>query len=255
MRTTHLATIASFALALVACGGGQATVKHELANATPGVGLAALRLPDAASKLASDAVYAAPTMLEVKLVAVYLSEDIDAQQNNVGANAMIYLNPECAGDISSCGVDPSMPHVVQTFFDFAAPSDEVNAAINAQGNAISVGTFRYARMEFCKYGTGGTENLRWQTSAMPAPAEDVYPGCGTTSAPFDVPLVLAAGDSVAVTLSYDLSTAAMIGSPGVGDKDVVDTAGNAHVFQYCHDDSGVRSCLQIPDFNPSPSPL
>src|SRR4051794_31895323 len=72
---------------------GSASARLELANntATP---------PAHAAALLADG-----TSLRLKLIAAYLAEDIDPlTQNNLGPSAMIWLNPECNGDISNCNV-------------------------------------------------------------------------------------------------------------------------------------------------------
>ena len=44
---------------------------------------------------------------------------------------MIYLNPQCEGDISGCDL-ANADHVVTDYFDFSLPSEEVNAKLNSQ---------------------------------------------------------------------------------------------------------------------------
>ena len=77
--------------------------------------------------------------------------------------------------------------------------------------------------------------------------------CGRTSAAFDPPLVLAAGDSVAVTLGYDLATSIVAGAPGQGYTIQGATIDGApHYFRACEDiDADHRVCMDYPDFVPS----
>jgi hypothetical protein len=186
---------------------------------------------------------------------VYLAEDVDpVTQNNVGQTAMIYLNPECHGDIEHCGPAATFAHQVTTFFDFAQGSAAVNAALNAQANSIPATTYRFARMEFCKYGPGADPNLVWQAPGMSAPATGFFNSCGVTSKPFAAPLVLKDGDSVRVELAYDLSQAAVTGAAQPQPDVLVDGLGASHPFMYCADEAGQRTCLQVPDFVPGVAP-
>ena len=253
MRPTLTLILAGLLLAATACGQGSATATLKLRNATgapAGVGrLVASMIPGTMAP--GDAVSLAPTRLELKLVAVYLAEDVDPQtQNNIGQTAMIYLNPECHGDINTCGPASTSGRPITSFFDFAQGSAAVNAALNAQANQIEPATYRYARMEFCKYGPGTEPNLVWQAPGMSAPATGLFNTCGVTSKPFATPLTLKDGDSVMVELSYDLSQAAMTGSASGDPAVLVDASGTPHYFMYCADEAGTRTCLQVPDFVP-----
>lgn len=253
MRTILTTGLTSLLLLATGCSQGRATASLAMRNAT-GSGTAS-RLAAAAgpsAPMAGDATFVAFSRLDLKLVAVYLAEDVDPQtQDNIGQTAMIYLNPECAGDISGCGPASTYAHQVTTFFDFAQPSAAVNAALNAQQNAIEPATYRYARMEFCKYGPGEEPNLRWQVPGMSAPATGLFNTCGVTSQPFATPLTLKDGDTVVVELAYDLSQAAMVGTAGGSPATLVDAAGVPHFFMTCVEEAGHRACLQVPEFVPA----
>jgi hypothetical protein len=260
MSTHRTLVLAALLVAATACGRGSATASLQLRNATGGPGLKRMTpLAQLAGNAAAsgffDATWEAPSVLELKLVAVYLSEDVDpVTQDNVGQTAMIYLNPQCQGDISNCGPADTFAHQVTTFFDFAQGSDAVNAALNAQANAIAPATYRYARMEFCKYGPGADPNLIWQATGLSAPATGQFNACGITSQPFATPLTLKAGDSVRVELAYDLSQAAMTGTAPPDPSTLYDAGGVAHNFMYCADEGTQRTCLQVPDFVPGVVP-
>jgi hypothetical protein len=206
------------------CGGlgGSSGVTLRFANQRPatagpgfgaGLGLARQALNERA-----------PTVYGAKLLAVYLAEDVDpATQNNLGATEMIYLNPACQGDISHCELSEGVneqdglpfTHLVTEYFDFAADSATVNAAISAQQLQVAAGTYRYARMEFCKRNLGNAYTMQWAADGA-APTQVVSNQCGVTSAVFDPPLTIAAGDAVAVTLSYDLAGTVSDLAPGQG---------------------------------------
>lgn len=186
-----------------------------------------------------------PTVFEMKLIAVYLAEDVEAStQNNRGQTAMIYENPTCADDIMHCSVtegtaEDGQPftHVIRDFFNFAADSSVVNAALNAQAREIPEGTYRYARMEFCKYGAGTEPNIRWAAPGVPLRGFTANQ-CGVTSAVMDPPLQVTSGQSLEVTLSYDLSTTVTERTMAVG-------------FDCARTDSGSYVCFDLPQFTPS----
>src|SRR5262249_36968358 len=175
----------------------------------------------------------------------------------------IWLNPQCNGDISGCNVDgftqPQGPRITD-YFDLARPSAEVNAELNSQGASVSPGTYRYARVELCKsYGserTATVTTMMWAGPGMTSEQPFTSGDCGRTSLPFDPPLELAAGDSVEVTLGYDLAAAIVAGQPALGRTCSLaghnDPAGSPHCFRACVDvDAGSRVCMDFPDFVPS----
>jgi hypothetical protein len=228
---------ALFALALAAAGCGSATVKLQLDNQTRATAL--VGGPDRTFRM--------------KLVAVYVAEDVDPEtQDNVGKTSMVWLNPECHDDIGRCvpsGVPGDGPRVTR-FFDFSLPTDEVNAALNAQGNEIEPGTYRYARIEFCKYGPPGEANLAWSGPGMTEERSLIVGDCGRTSAAFDPPLELAAGDTFTVTLGYDLSESIVVGAPSPGST--VGLLGASRWYRDCADlDGSTRVCMDFPDFTPA----
>ena len=252
MRALAVAAVPALLLVTTACGGS-ATASLKMRNDTAIARLGALQ--DAAtSGGAGDAAYVTPAVLGIKLVAVYIAEDVDpVTQNNRGNTAMIWLNDECANDIEHCGPASTMAHVITTFFDFAQGTAAVNAALNGQGRKVDPGTYRYARVEFCKYGPGDQPNVQWQAGTMSAARGLTWGTCAVTSQPFASPLQLQDGDSVEVTLAYDLAKVAMEGTPpaGSGPGQLVDGAGATHWFSDCIDHDAVRTCIDWPVFAPS----
>jgi hypothetical protein len=189
----------------------------------------------------------APTTFGMKLLAVYLAEDVDpTTQNNIGRTQLIYLNPVCDEDIGHCEISPGTnpqdgqpyTHLVTDFFDFAGSSAEVNAAIGAQQRPIEVTTYRYTRMEFCKGNEGHATNVRWAADGAAA-NEFVYGGCGVTSAVMEPALTVTANDQVTVTLSYDLATS-------VRDEGQRPSPGNSGPI-----DCRNGACFALPSFTPS----
>lgn len=241
----------SLALLLLAGCTGSASAKLELANRT-----------GAASKPGAQALLADGTSLRLKVIAVYLAEDVDpVTQHNVGQTAMIWVNPECRGDISGCNVEgfvePAGGPRVTTFFDLARPTAEVNAELNSQPAEVMPGVYRYARVELCKGLNGESQasapTMMWKGAGMPAELPFVSGDCGRTSLPFDPPLELVDGDAVAVELGYDLAQAVVVGAPGdVSGCTSNSIAGDPRCFRACVAVSpGVRACLDFPELTPS----
>lgn len=221
---------------LVSCssesGSGGTQVKTEFKNNTGG---SSAKLSTRSLAANEDA-----TTFQVKLISVYLAEDIDSMTfNNVGQTSMIFLNNDCQDDIMHCDISAGvaedsapMDKIISSYFDFALPTEQVNAALNAQNRAVTPGTYKYARIEFCKYNTGMVDNVKWGSASV-TPAEEYRAGaCTANSAVFDPPLTIADGDTVTVTLSYNL-TGVVESSTALGDN-------CANGF-----------CLNLPTFTPS----
>jgi len=211
---------------------------------------------------------AGDTVLRLKLIAAYLAEDVDpVTMNNVGATEMIWLNPQCQGDISGCNVsgfaEPAGGPRITDYFDLARPTAEVNAELNSQAAVITPGSYRYARIEMCKaYGAAtvpADPTLMWRGPGMTAEQPFASGDCGRSSLAFDPPLELAEADSVIVTLGYDLDAAIVAGAPAQGSYGIagaVDAGGGPHFFRACNDvDADHRVCMDFPDFAPSAQKL
>ena len=186
---------------------------------------------------------AAPSVLGIKLIAVYVAEDIDpATGNNIGQTSAFYFNPECNEDIRGCDVYGSAPNIVTSYFDLARPSDAVNAELNAQARGIAPATYRYARMEFSKDGGGqgplDTPNVKYQGGSMTSPVEFIWGTGGTHTALMTEPITVFNGDSVTVTLDYDISMA------------FHDNPDPGFFFDHC---DASNNCLTMPTFTPRPS--
>jgi hypothetical protein len=229
------------AMSLAACAGATATL--DLDNQTAA---------------ARSSVLADGTALRLKLVAVYLAEDVDpVTMDNVGRTAMIWLNPQCEDDIGACnvaGTSGSGPRITD-YFDLARPSAEISADLHAQQLPIDPGAYRYARVEMCK-GTPGegppsVPTLMWRGPGMPDEQPFSSNDCGRTSQPFAAPLEVAAGDAVEVSLGYDLADAIVTGAPST-----CGIAGDPRCFRACADTApGQRSCMDFPDFAPTAQKL
>ncbi|MEO8549954.1 MAG: hypothetical protein ABI678_08265 [Kofleriaceae bacterium] len=240
-------------LVVAGCSGG-ASVHLQLSNDT-----ATARTTAAAT---------GDSVLKLKLIAAYLTEDVDpVTMNNVGATEMIWLNPQCAADIGGCNVsgfaEPAGGPRVTDYFDLARPSAEVNAQLNSQGLAISPGSYKYARVEMCKALAGETAptepTLMWRGPGMTAEQPFTSGDCGRTSLAFDPPVELLAGDAVMITLGYDLDAAIVAGAPapgGFGIAGAIDDGGGPHAFRACSDlDADHRVCMDFPELAPSAAKL
>jgi hypothetical protein len=206
---------------------------------------AALAVARSGGSSAAVAVPATPLSFQMKLIAAYLSEDVDAgSQNNTGRTPMIYLNPECREDIEHCDISagPSpdgspVTHIPQSYFEFALPSAQVNAALNAQAREVATGTYRYVRVEFCKFNSGGANNVKWATGDV-GPIEFSEPGCVVTM-PITPPISIGSEETVTITLSYDLAGSAQVGDTATGTS--------------CAGTGSTRTCFTTPRFVPSAS--
>lgn len=183
----------------------------------------------------------------MKLASIYLVEDVDpTTQNNVGQGANLWVSPHCTS-ADDCD-----------FFEFARPTAELNADLNSQALDVMPGTYRYMRLEFCYHGEAPTQpNVSWTGPGMTSPQGFIGGGCGITSKEFAPPLVLEPGDTVSVSLGYDLtnsvSTGAVTDSPGQNALTAPD--GHGIGFNDCAIDDAMtaKDCFNVPVFTPSVS--
>jgi hypothetical protein len=146
-----------------------------------------------------------PSVVEWKLIALYLAQDIDnATSNNIGETQMLWLNDDCKDDISSCNADN-----VNTWFDFAAGLTEVNSKLNDQKRSVKPGTYKYVRMEFCK-NSATKPNFKYQAGNMTEPFEFVNGVCGETSQEANPPLSIQRGQQVQVIVDYSLEGSVLV---------------------------------------------
>lgn len=229
-------------LAITACGSKNNN-RRPTASATLQFAKTETPVPTKVTKKVGATMYQAPAdHFEMKLIAAYISENIDQNQNNVGQTSMFYLNPECGDDIMHCDVDPTAngglaedgnpwTHIVNSFFDFSN-LDTVNQMLNLQGRPVEVATYRYVRLEFCKYApSAGHENIKWGIGNVTG--SFAQSACNVT-AEINPPIEVQEGNQVTVTLSYTLDGAIYLSASG--DKNC---SGNV--------------CFQLPKFTPSAS--
>ena len=234
-------------------------------------GSASARLEMANQSVTGSNVLADGTSLRLRMIAAYLAADVDPMtMNNIGDTAMIWINPECSGDISGCNISgftqPAGGPRVTQYFDLSRPTAEVNADLDSQDNPVPPGTYRYARVELCKAyppDTVPTEpTMFWAGPGMASEQPFTSGDCGRTSLAFDPPLVLADGDAVTVRLGYDLARSIVSGPPhpdsphcslAVAGYDNPD--GTPHCFRTCAATDAGLACMDFPDFAPTAARL
>jgi hypothetical protein len=236
-----LTGVASLAVGGAGCGGADVKVAfdHEIASASAGQ---ALTVEDGTT----------PTVFGMKLVTMYVVEDVSADFNSVGEVGRIWMNPACDPDGYRCSIAPAAgDNQIKDYFDLALPSAEVNARLNAQNSSIKSGTYRYLHMDLA--GPIATDdhsspNLRFGTSAA---AHEVRLNTNGYWVVLDPPMVVADGDSVTVSLSYDLRGSYFEGA-------TLDAfhppAGTALDQWYCGDSSHAPArgpCLRFAGFVPT----
>jgi hypothetical protein len=167
-----------------------------------------------------------PTLLEIKFISAYLAEDVDPDtQNNIGQTEMFYLNPECNEDIGNCGVGSEYANNIQTYFDFSQTTAQVNAQLNSQARPIAAGTYKYVRLEFCKTLSGNEDshNIQFTAGDMTEPYSYARSNCAVT-AEIVPPLTVSDGDSVTVSLAYDITDLTAIWDENPGMDECSDTS-------------------------------
>ena len=149
-------------------------------------------------------VHAAPsfdnvTLFSAKLLAVYLAEEFDNSADRPLRTQHLYLNPECnTWQPEKCG-----PSTVQRWFEFVRPAAVVDAQLNSQSRCVRPGSYSFVVAEFCK-GTLDAPNFRFAASNMSAPYAWAWGLCAVR-VPLTPALVVRRGDSVHVSIDYDLS--------------------------------------------------
>jgi hypothetical protein len=232
---TKTATL-TLIIALSACSkksnSGSATAKLQFSDSTPAQPVFKMNMNHVE----------AVTSFKMKLIAAYIAEDIDSNQNNVGQTSMFYLNSQCNEDIMHCDTDPNAngglaedgnpwTGFITEMFDFSNVST-VNTALNSQGRSVVPATYKYVRLEFCKYPPSeSAPNMSWtyDFDGSIFTLEKNQATC-TITTPIPSGMTVNDGDTVIVNLGYDLAS-----SIGGGN---CDSGGN---------------CFDVPDFYPTVS--
>ncbi len=198
------------ALSLVSCSkdkddSKKGTVKLQLASVSRS-GLSEKASAHILGTCPSGFTCIAPTSFQMKILAAYVVEDIDPDtSNNVGQVGMVWLNPKCSS-INDC--KPS-------YVDYSDLTDPTtfNEALNSQALAISTGTYKYVRLEFCQ---GSADSSNVKVTSGSSTKEFTYGGCGVTSTVLANPITVGEGDSLKIAVSYDLSDGEVYWASGGG---------------------------------------
>lgn len=154
-----------------------------------------------------------PSHYALKLLNVIVSPDEEGAQS--GPAGLIWSNPGCPIQTTSSEIDEKTydydsvgngcsDDSVATLFNFARPTDEVNAELNSQDHKILPGTYNYVQMTFCIGGTQGAYNAEFTADGMTEPYRLKSGQCGISSVAANPPIVVGEGESVTIALSYDL---------------------------------------------------
>jgi len=131
---------------------------------------------------------------------------------------------------------------VNTFLELARDSAEVNKDLNSQSLPVLPGTYNYVKMDVC-IGSASTETMKFQADGMPAVQGAKNGTCGITSAKATTPITIAEGESVTISLTYDL--AGTVYDYGVG----MSKGDNC----YFSADNSFRRCVNFPKITLSAS--
>ena len=241
LRVVGLLAFAVLFGAQAGCGGAEVRVAFDHAG-TAGAGQA-LTLADGHT----------PEVFGIKLVGIYLAEDVSpTEHDNIGNVGRIWTNPACDEDGYRCSINADAgPYQVKDFFDLALPSAAVNARLNSQGASIKAGTYRYLRMDLV-----GIDHVRDQAmtnvrfGAQANTAHEIRLNDNNYLVPLEPPMVVRDGDTVTVTLGYDLASSFYDGPDLNGFQP---PTGTPLAEWYCGDTSHTPArgpCLHFTTFEP-----
>ena len=154
----------------------------------------------------------AASQLATKMVSIYLVSDLAADgATNSGQVSYIWTNPNCPTSKSDSGgivVADCDTSKITNYFEFARPTAEVNTDLNSQQIPVTVGTYGYIRMQVCDNQHAET-NIKFTstTASLTTAFEGRTGNCVLNPVKIDPPLVVAKGDTVVLTLKYDLTQA------------------------------------------------
>ncbi len=187
-----------------------------------------------------------PTRYALKLLNVIVSPDEQGAQS--APAGLIWSNPGCPIQTSSSEIDEKTfdyesvgdgctDDSVATLFNFARPTEDVNAELNSQDHKILPGTYNYVQMTFCIGGPQGTYNAEFTADGMTEPYQLKSGQCGISSIAADPPIVVGEGESVTIALSYDLQNVIYEGHSESDPN-----------FCYVSEDKSVVRCFDYPTY-------
>lgn len=182
-----------------------------------------------------------PSVFEVKLIDVRIMQELDSTKHPA---PVIWYNSECGtSSTTETEVDGKTYEYTQSpgcdidkitnYFDFARPTEEVNAELNSQPNKVYPETYKFVSMAWCE-SASPTDNVRFQADGMSEPLAGGSGGCGTISAEAVPPLEIGEGDTVTISLDYSI------------DGMISDQSG-----EFCYEEGDVKRCFNMPKFVPS----
>jgi hypothetical protein len=223
MHQSHLYSIVSasfIALATAACGKKTdlGKVQVSLSNSSGSASLALTPEGSTGTVVVQDgrslAAYQA-TSWALKIISIYLVEDVSGDGwTNVGPTSYIWINPACgietrsSGEITMANESNCNPSAINTYFELARSSAEVNADLSSQNIPVAAKTYRYVHMDLCDNRNGSESNIKIAstTGGLPTPIPLRTGNCVVLSK-IDPPLTVKDGDNVKLSLGYDLSKA------------------------------------------------
>lgn len=192
-----------------------------------------------------------PSKFSVKFLSIYLVNDVGSDQGNIGIANYIWANPDCTLTDSETEEDKKKytyktmdgsctDDKVNTSLELARSADLVNADLNSQNLSVLPGTYNYVRMTLC-IGSTQSNNVTFKADGMTDSVAVKGGGCGITSAKATSPIVIGEGESVNVSLAYDLTGIVYDYGEGMGKGDNC----------YFNADSTVRRCAGMPPMVPT----
>lgn len=205
-----------------------------------------------------------PSLLEVKIAAIYLVEDIEGATretgyngNNIGNQAKIYIAPGCDDSLTD-----SICAAGMTAVNLAGTTEQVNATLNSQIRDINKGTYRYVRLALLGSQQGATNtynNIKWSASSGSLSAENREVASVVTeiTRPLETPLEIGSGDSVTLNLTYSLQESVTFGDstievmqPGQGTYQL-DASQRPKNDDRKDQGTSNAVCLKLPEFVPN----
>ncbi len=209
-------------------------------------------------RLANDATRYTPSQFAFKLMNVYIVPDVtESNKDNVGVASMIWINPDCttkdseseSGKKDKDGnkimykykvMDSCEEEKISKKFEIARSATEVNADLNSKNYPVLPGTYNYVKLDICIGGPKGN-NATFKADGMIDSAEIKLGTCGVTSAKLATPMTIEEGESVIVSLQYDLANLVYDYGEGMSKSDNC----------YFNESGTVRRCVDFPNLVPS----
>jgi hypothetical protein len=124
---------------------------------------------------------------------------------------LIYLNPQCNGDLGSCGITVGTnTNIITDFLDLAQETELVNLDLDAQSYKVPAGSYKYLRVDLCSTTTGSLNNVAFEAPGMDDRHAFRKDNISSVLLSPDTPLVVVAGTTTKCKISYSLSNLVQI---------------------------------------------